>query len=93
MLQTNRHNIKQNPLHDIVTMSDNSTEGEQHKQVMEYLKKIVKDKLEKKNMERIKHLDLLYSKAVDDINVINTDKISDEDINRIKDEFNGSGKS
>lgn len=74
-------------------MSDNSTEGEQHKQVMEYLKKIVKDKLEKKNMERIKHLDLLYSKAVDDINVINTDKISDEDINRIKDEFNGSGKS
>ena len=57
----------------MITMSNNIGEEEQHKLVMEYLKQIVKEKLEKKNTERIKQLDLLYSKALTGIEAINVD--------------------
>ena len=76
---------------NIITMNNNISEGKQHRLVMEYLKQIVKDKLEKKNTERIKQLDLLYSKALTGIEAINVDITSDEDIDRLKNDLNGNG--
>lgn len=72
-------------------MSDSNTEDEQRKLVMEYLKQIIKEKLQQKNVERTKQLDVLYNAALEKIKAANTETITDDDINKLVADIQGSG--
>jgi predicted nucleic acid-binding protein len=72
-------------------MSDSNTEDEQRKLVMEYLKQIIKEKLQQKNVERTKQLDILYNAALEKIKAVNTETITDDDINKLVADIQGSG--
>lgn len=72
-------------------MSDSNTEDEQRKLVMEYLKQIIKEKLQQKNVERTKQLDVLYNSALEKIKAVNTETITDDDINKLVADIQGSG--
>lgn len=72
-------------------MSDSNTEDEQRKLVMEYLKQIIKEKLQQKNVERTKQLDVLYNAALEKIKAVNTETITDDDINKLVADIQGSG--
>jgi hypothetical protein len=72
-------------------MSDSNTDDEQRKLVMEYLKQIIKEKLQQKNLERTKQLDVLYNSALEKIKAVNTETITDDDINKLVADIQGSG--
>ena len=72
-------------------MSDSNTDDEQRKLVMEYLKQIIKEKLQQKNVERTKQLDVLYNSALENIKAVNTETITDDDINKLVADIQGSG--
>lgn len=72
-------------------MSDSNTDDEQQKLVMEYLKQIIKEKLQQKNIERTKQLDVLYNAALEKIKAVNTETITDDDINKLVADIQGSG--
>lgn len=72
-------------------MSDSNTDDEQRKLVMEYLKQIIKEKLHQKNIERTKQLDVLYNAALEKIKAVNTETITDDDINKLVADIQGSG--
>ncbi|GMM40061.1 hypothetical protein FOG51_01529 [Hanseniaspora uvarum] len=72
-------------------MSDSNTDDEQRKLVMEYLKQIIKEKLQQKNIERTKQLDVLYNAALEKIKAVNTETITDDDINKLVADIQGSG--
>lgn len=72
-------------------MSDSNTDDEQRKLVMEYLKQIIKEKLQQKNVERTKQLDVLYNAALEKIKAVNTETITDDDINKLVADIQGSG--
>lgn len=64
-------------------MDHKDNEDKQQRMAIEYMKQIIKDKLNQKYTEHTKRLNLLYEEALMNMDAIDLDKLTNDDINSI----------
>lgn len=62
-------------------MDNKDIEDKQQSLVIEYMKEIIKDKLNQKTIEQTNSLDSLYNEALMNLDAINLNNLSNDDIN------------
>lgn len=62
-------------------MDNKDIEDKQQSLVIEYMKEIIKDKLNQKTTEQTNSLDSLYNEALMNLDAINLNNLSNDDIN------------